>query len=756
MTETECYAALAPFIRDYIYRKGWDTLRPIQVAACDVIFNSNDHLLLSSGTASGKTEAAFLPALTELFESPSRSVGILYISPLKALINDQFGRIENLLEEANIPVTKWHGDASVSRKNKLIKNPSGVMQTTPESLESLLMNKSGAIFSLFCDLRFIIIDEVHYFMDSPRGLQLLCQLERITRLINFGNEKTPVIPRRIGLSATISDYSGAEKFLSGATGIRTVTPILNEPAKRVRLMAQRFTMRHTASPKIEQLVDEIDYTKIAEFLVQKTMGKKAIIFCNTRAETEIYCSRCKKYATDNNLPDVYRVHHGSLSKTIRESAEKQMKSEDAPIVTAATVTLELGIDLGSLDRIIQIGTPFSVSSFVQRLGRSGRSETKIPEMIFCIIDEEKRDTVTALDEINWDMLFVIAIIEIYTKEKWVEPISVGRFNFSLLYHQTMSYLCTNDVTAAKLAEDILTLPAFSDIPKEDYKLLLQNLIDIGHIVKDERGRLSVGVKAERVVDNFQFYSVFETEEEFTVKCKGEIIGSVATLFTPGSTFALAGKAWKVTAVDEKAKVISVAPLDGSARIFWLAEQPIAFHTKVIRKVREVLLREFTDSDYPYLTKSCRDRLLQMQTIAKTAELDSRRIIKIGADKYAIFPWVGTRELFTLTYAMSAKNEDIKILPKNNLYAECDFDGSAYELERFIDDVAAGEINPYKFHIPKEQHDKADSDPKQTIPKQFQVPGKFNKFIPPNLLRKQFAEDFCDVKGLKFDISNEGC
>jgi ATP-dependent Lhr-like helicase len=757
MTQNECYSRLAPFIRDYIYKKGWDTLRPIQIQACDVIFNTENHLLLASGTASGKTEAAFLPALTELFTKPSSSVGILYISPLKALINDQFGRIEALLEEAHIPVTKWHGDASVARKNKLLKNPSGVMQTTPESLESLLINKSGAIYSLFCDLRFIIIDEVHYFMDSPRGLQLQCQLERIERLINAGNNRDKFKPRRIGLSATISDFSGAERFLSGGTGIPTVTPVNDEPARRVRLMAERFTMRHTAAPKVEQLVDEIDYTKIAEFLVEKTMGKKAIIFCNTRAETEIYCARCKKYAEDHNLPDVYRVHHGSLSKAIRESAEKQMKTGDAPIVTAATVTLELGIDLGSLDRIIQIGTPFSVSSFVQRLGRSGRAEDKIPEMIFCIIDEEKKDVATALEQINWDLLFIIAIIEIYSKEKWVEPISVGRFNYSLLYHQTMSMLCTHgDLSAAKLAEQVLTLPPFWAVSQEDYKKLLQNLIELGHIVKDERGHLTVGVKAERVVDNFQFYSVFETEEEFTVKCKGEVIGSVATLFTPGSSFALAGRAWKVTSVDEKAKVIAVAPLEGSARIFWLAEQPIAFHTKVIRKVRDIILDDLDPErptyPFPYLSKSVRTRLAQIQAIAREAELDRRSVIKIGADKYAIFPWVGTKELYTLTYAMAAKNEDIKILPRNNLYAECDFDGCDTELLGFVDDIVASDINPYAFHIPKEQHDKADSDPKQSIPKQFQVPGKFNKFVPPLLLRKQFAEDFCDVRGLKADYN----
>jgi ATP-dependent Lhr-like helicase len=431
-----------------------------------------------------------------------------------------------------------------------------------------------------------------------------------------------------------------------------------------------------------------------------------------------------------------------------------MKTGDDPIVTAATVTLELGIDLGELDRIIQIGTPFSVSSFVQRLGRSGRLESKVPEMIFCVIDEEKQGYASALDEINWDLLFIIAIIEIYTKERWVEPLDPGLYNYSLLYHQTMSSLCTaGSVTAPKLAEQILTLPAFSHIPQEEYKFFLANLALIGHIVRDEDGLLTVGFKAETVVDNFQFYSVFEAEEEFTVKCKGEIIGSVATLFTPGSSFALAGRAWKVTAIDEKAKTISVLPLEGSARIFWLAEQPIAFHIKVIRKIREIITRELPPIDspdypYPFLSQFCRGRLSQIRDIIAQAEINVKKIAKIGADKYAVFPWVGTRQLYTLTYALTAKHDNMKIIPKNNLYMEVDFDGSAKELAAIINDVVASDINAYEFSIPKEQRDKSDFDPKQTIPKQFQVQGKFNKYVPPALLRKQFAEDFCDVPGLK--------
>ncbi len=167
--------------------------------------DSDDNLLLSSGTASGKTEAAFLPVLTELYKKPSASVGVLYISPLKALINDQFKRLEYLLLESELPVCKWHGDASVTEKNRLVKNPRGILQITPESLESLLIHKRGACLKLFSDLRFVIIDEVHQFMRDVRGVQVLCLLERMQKL-------TGSIPRRIGLSATLGDHRGGKKL----------------------------------------------------------------------------------------------------------------------------------------------------------------------------------------------------------------------------------------------------------------------------------------------------------------------------------------------------------------------------------------------------------------------------------------------------------------------------------------------------------------------------------------------------------------
>ena len=192
----------AHFIRNYIYESGWQMLRGVQNAAGDVIFNTDENLLLTASTASGKTEAAFFPILTLLEENPSKSVGVLYIAPLKALINDQFERLSRICEEADINVTRWHGDTTQTGKRKLLRKPSGILQITPESLESLMINKHMEIVSLFHDLRFIVIDEIHSLLRGDRGLQTFCLIERLCRAAGCD-------PRRVGLSATIGNPKAA-------------------------------------------------------------------------------------------------------------------------------------------------------------------------------------------------------------------------------------------------------------------------------------------------------------------------------------------------------------------------------------------------------------------------------------------------------------------------------------------------------------------------------------------------------------------
>lgn len=229
----DVFASYAPFIQDFIYRNGWESLRSVQVAAADAILNSEDNVLLAASTASGKTEAAFFPILSQLDENPSSSVGVLYIAPLKALINDQFGRLTELCEEAEIPVWRWHGDVAQSRKSKLLKHPSGILQITPESLEALLLHKHSHIPALFGDLRFIVIDEIHSLMRADRGGQCLCLIERLSRLASCN-------PRRIGLSATIGDLELAGRFLGSGSGRDTIIPRIEDAQQRWRLSISHF------------------------------------------------------------------------------------------------------------------------------------------------------------------------------------------------------------------------------------------------------------------------------------------------------------------------------------------------------------------------------------------------------------------------------------------------------------------------------------------------------------------------------------
>ena len=223
----------APFVQDFIYAHEWENLRGVQVAAGEAIFDTDDHVLLCASTASGKTEAAFFPILTEFWENPPASVGALYIGPTKALINDQFFRLTDLCEEAGINVWHWHGDVSASHKARLVKRPSGILQITPESLEALLMRRHAVVSKLFCDLRYVVIDEVHSLLRQDRGGQCLCLIERLARIAG-------VQPRRIGLSATIGDPEAVGAFLAAGTGRNTIVPRIEEPPRTWRLSMEHF------------------------------------------------------------------------------------------------------------------------------------------------------------------------------------------------------------------------------------------------------------------------------------------------------------------------------------------------------------------------------------------------------------------------------------------------------------------------------------------------------------------------------------
>lgn len=723
---------LAPFIQDFIYQNKWEELRGNQVAACEVIFDSDDNLLLSSGTATGKTEAAFLPVLTELYNNPSRSVGIIYISPLKALINDQFKRLEQLILDSNIPVCKWHGDASLTIKNKLIKNPEGILQITPESLESLITNKRGACLSMFSDLRFVIIDEVHHFMRDVRGIQLLCVLERLKQL-------TGVNPRRIGLSATLGDIILAQNWLNTGTGRNCAAPITEEGKKRVGLHIERFVNYADKRDLVERdgsgnVVNvssggDIGDREHYEYLFKQTLDKKTIIFTNSREKTELVMAHIREIALKNKAPDVYRVHHGNVSALIRENTEDEMKSADEKIVTGATVTLELGIDIGSLDQAVQVGAPLNVSSFAQRLGRCGR-RGQIPQLLFTFVESIKINSADILGPINWEFIRTIAIIELYLKDHWMEPIPPQKHPYNLLYHQTMSCLKSNgEMSASGLAQSILSLGSFKNIPQDDYKRLLSHLIDIEQLQRTEHGGLIIGREGEKIVNSHKFLTVFLTPEYLLVKDENRTIGTVDKVYPVGIRFALAGLAWETVAVNEKSKVIFVKRVPGISVVDWDIDFNAELHTILVRKIRSVLK---TDESYPYLSERCRERLTEIQYISRNSSILDNLVTPLSDKKFAVFPWAGTRQLITLNYALRHRKIKSKLPWITCVYLEVIFDGSKEELEEIIIDILRSDLDLYDLPLPEK----------------VQIDGKYNEFIPLELLRKQFIEDFLDFEGLK--------
>ncbi len=730
---------LAPFIQDFIYQNKWEELRGNQVAACEVIFDSDDNLLLSSGTASGKTEAAFLPVLTELYNKPSGSVGILYISPLKALINDQFKRLEQLLLDSNIPVTKWHGDASLTQKNKLVKHPEGILQITPESLESLITNKRGACLSLFSDLRFVIIDEVHHFMRDVRGIQLLCILERLKQL-------TGVNPRRIGLSATLGDVSLAKNWLNTGTGRDCAAPIMEEGKKRVRLHIERFvnyadkrdlTVKDTGGNVVNVNSGDIGNREHYEYLFKQTLDKKTIIFTNSREETEFIMANLREVAIKNKAPDVYRVHHGNVSALLRENTEDEMKSEDEKIVTGATVTLELGIDIGSLDQAVQVGAPINVSSFAQRLGRCGR-RGQVPQLLFTFVESIQINSADILGPINWGFIRTIAIIELYLREHWIEPIPPLNHAYNLLYHQTMSTLKSNgEMSPASLAQAMLTMGCFQHISQEDYKMLLTHLISIDQLQRTEHDGLMIGREGEKVVNSHKFLTVFLAPEYFLVKDENRTIGTVDKVYPVGVHFALAGMSWETVDVNEKSKVIFVKRVPGISVVDWDVDFEVELHTILVQKIRSVLQ---TDNSYLYLSERCKERLKEIQYIARNSGILDNLVTPLSDKKYAVFPWVGTRQLVTLQYALLQRKIKSKLPGCGCVYLEVAFHGTKEDLENIIFDIMQSELDLYGLPLPDK----------------IQISGKYNEFIPLKLLRKQFIEDYLDFEGLKKELESMMC
>ena len=710
------------FIREFIYSNGWETLRDVQVAAAETLFYSDHNLLLTSSTASGKTEAAFFPILAELYENPSQSVGALYIAPLKSLINDQFLRIEELLDASGIPVTHWHGDVAQSHKKKMLEKPRGILQITPESLESMLINRSNDIVRIFGDLRYVVIDEIHTLTGSDRGNQILCQLARIGQKIGYH-------PRRIGLSATIGDPQKAAEWLGAGSLRDTDIPQFEQGKIRWRLGMEHFYIQNSkseqsVSPKDTKDVKKLPYDAGYSFMYDCVHDKKSLVFSNSREETEYICATMRQIAKLRGDPDVFLIHHGNLSASIREEAELKMK-EEALAVTCATVTMELGIDIGKLERVLQNQSPNSVTGFLQRLGRSGR-RGQPPEMMMVFREEDPLPNTPLPQLIPWELLKAIAIVQLYIEERFIEPPVMRKLPYSLLFHQTLSLLASSgELTARRLAERVLALPPFQGVAKENYRTLLLSMLNNDFLEMTEEKTLIVGLVGERLLRSFKFYAVFKDSEDYTVRCGSDEIGTITTPPPVGDRFALAGRGWEVEELDIQHKLIYVKSVEGKMEVSWPGDYG-EVHTKIVRRMKQVLEE---DTIYPYLKPNAQHRLEVARHVARNTGMLSHSLVHLGGYSWCFFPWLGTRSFRTVRRVLKKQSARFRISGVE--YAGCYYitfkmsDGNDYELARALAEEADG-----------------DGIDRELLVSNSEIPvfEKYDDYIPADLLRQAYAVD----------------
>ncbi len=605
------YNLLSEPIRKFIRDKGWDQLRPIQNAAISKILSSNENFILASRTASGKTEAAFLPILSKVNFNDS-GVQVLYVSPLIALINDQFYRVDELCKNLDVTVTKWHGEANKTLKNRLIKQPTGIVLITPESLEAMFVNKPFNVKQLFSNLKYVVIDEIHSFIGTDRGTQLKSILGRLQRV----NLKSFSI---IGLSATMSEENNFMEVKEFTGNVEKTKILIDRNAKEINAVFRFFKNENQELP-LELLKD----------LYIETKDNKVLIFPNSRGRAEEVAVKLKKISDRVKGHSNYFSHHSSVDREVREYVEYFAKNNKRHnFCISCTSTLELGIDIGSVDEVVQIDATHSIASLIQRVGRSGRKDGESSNLFLYATTE-------------WSLLQSISCWLLY-KESFIEPPEKNEKPYDILVHQALSITKGHSgILLSELIKQLKKNSAFTSIEQAEIEEILQHLIEIDFLEKLQH-EVIIGVDGEKVVNSREFYSVFKTEENFKVVNAGNTIGEIP--FSPqiieDENILLSAKIWKIKFVDHKAKKIEVIPAkDGKKPMFFGSGAVV--HQKIREKMLEVL---YSKTEYDFLDEPSFDEIEMMRkdfAVFDIKDLQFERPLLTAEKHLQLFTFTGTR------------------------------------------------------------------------------------------------------------------
>ena len=636
MSESIGFNLLHKDVQRWIWKQNWTALRDIQERAIEPILKANCDVIISASTASGKTEAAFLPACSRITETKQDGVGILYISPLKALINDQFRRLQSLSDILCFPVTPWHGDVPRSVKDKQKKKPSGIILITPESLESLLLDHAAWCKKAFSSLSHIIIDEFHAFLGTERG----CQLQSLMHRIEFMLDR--IVPR-IALSATLGDMEQIVRFLRPSTKNYPYR-IIDSSASRSDLKIQLRGYLKKAKKASENEESATEFEEIVDDLYKILRGKSHLIFANSRQRTEGIAATLSDLCEKNGVPNEFFPHHGSLSKEIREGLEARLQEDNLPTSAVCTMTLELGIDIGSVDSIAQVTAPHSVASLRQRLGRSGRRGDAAILRLFIREDEITKESHLS-DRLRLETVQCIAMINLLLK-KWCEPAPGNQYHLSTLVQQTLSVIGQyGGVRPIQLWSLLCKTGPFCLVDQQIYDGLLKSLGEHNLITQMRDGQLVLGSRGERLVGNYNFYAAFNTPEEYRLECEARVIGTVPidNPLVVGQLIIFAGKRWEVLGINSDKKIITLKRSTGG--------RPPKFGgdgQSVHDMVRQEMRRVYIDKSIPiYLDKTAKEMLLDGIDCFHSLGLVNTSLLQIGRTVH-ILPWSGDQITTTIT------------------------------------------------------------------------------------------------------------
>lgn len=639
-------------VRRWIWQQGWDELHDVQEQTIHAVLDTDADLVVAASTAGGKTEAAFLPICSRLVGAAPRGVQVLYLSPLKALINDQHGRLEQLCEDLEIPVHRWHGDVDGAKKKRVLRDPRGILLITPESLEAFFVLRGPEVRTIFGGLEFVVIDELHAFMGTERGRQVQSLLHRLELALRRR-------VRRIGLSATIGDMELAEAFLRPGVTRRVDSIVSTTEGQGLQLQIRgyeklaRSTTRPGPADPTESAGESEDDNSIAEHLFKVLRGSHNLVFANRRVDVEYFADLLRRRCEALRVPNEFWPHHGNLARDLRQDVEAMLKDRTRPATAVCTSTLELGIDIGSVASVAQIGPPPSVAALRQRLGRSGRRGDPAILRVY-IREAELVDGSPPQDLLRLNLVEGLAVVRLLLR-RWYEPPIAGRLHLSTLVQQAVSLVAQHGgVRASEAYEALCRSGPFADVTKEMFVDLLRALGAHGLLMQSGDGTLLLGGKGERLVNHYDFYAAFMSPEEYRIVAGGKPLGTlpITQPLVEDMVLIFAGRRWRVAAFDERERVVEVVP-SPAGRVPKFGGQGGEVHDEIRCEMRRVL----EEIEVPAYLDCVAQRLLaEGRRNYRRLQLDRHCVLRAG-DTWFLFPWVGDRAASTLVVQLKALEFD---------------------------------------------------------------------------------------------------